>query len=88
MTLNEAQNLRAGQLIYSTQMEGSDKRPLRAKVTSVKTWATRPERVEIRVKRGLKDFFRINEQELINWDPSEAFAAELIRMKRGRGTSR
>lgn len=64
MTLQEAKNLKQGQLVYHVSKKNSDGSPMRAKVTSIKTWKRSPERVEVRVKRGLYEYAIFNENEL------------------------
>ena len=65
MTLNEAKNLRNGQTVYHTTKKNADgKTPMKAKVTSVKTWKRQPERVEVHVKRGLYEFAVFSQDEL------------------------
>ena len=64
MQLSEAKHLRVGQLIYSKTRYNSDGTAMKAKVTSVKTWKTRPAEVEVRYKRGMYEYGTINQNEL------------------------
>ena len=64
MTLNEAKNLRAGDMVYHVWKKNADGTPMWARVTSVKTWKRSPERLELRVKHGLYDYAMFNENEL------------------------
>ena len=64
MTLNEAKTLRVGDYIHCVSKFNSDGTPMRARVTSIKTWKTRPDEILIGYKHGLYDFGKINETEL------------------------
>lgn len=64
MNLQEAKQLKQGQLVYHVTKKNADGSPMRAKVTSIKTWKRSPERVEVRVKRGLYEYAIFNENEL------------------------
>lgn len=64
MNLQEAKTLKAGDYIHTPHKFNADGTPMRAKVTSVKTWKRSPERVEIRYKRGLYEYGAFNEREL------------------------
>lgn len=65
MTLTEAKQLKQGQWIYSTTKFNADgKTPMRARVTSVKTWKRNPDRVEVHVKHGLRDYCVFKETDL------------------------
>ena len=64
MTLEEAKSLTIGQTVYHTSKKNADGTPMRAKVTSVKTWKRDLERVEVHVKRGLYAFACFNERNL------------------------
>jgi len=64
MTLNEAKQLKNGQMVYHTSKKNADGTPMRAKVTSIKTWKRSPDRVEVNVKRGLYEYATFNEYEL------------------------
>lgn len=56
MTLDEAKSLRHGEMVHHVSRKNADGTPMRARVTSVKTWKTRPNEVEVHVKHGLYDY--------------------------------
>lgn len=64
MELQTAKNLRTGVYIYHVSKKNADGSPMRAKVTSIKTWKRDPGRVEIHYKRGLYEYGVITESEL------------------------
>ncbi len=64
MTLNEAKTLKNGDYIHHVTKKNHDGTPMRARVTSVKTWKTRPNEVLIGVKHGLYDYAKFSELEL------------------------
>lgn len=64
MTLNEAKALKNGDMIHHVSKLNADGTPMRARVTSVKTWKTRPLAVEVHVKHGLYDYATFDESEL------------------------
>ena len=64
MTLEEAKNLQYHEYVHSTTKKNADGSPMRAKVTSVKTWKTRPNAVEVHVKHGMYDYATFGESEL------------------------
>ena len=64
MNLQEAKTLKTGDYIHTPNKFNADGTPMRARVTSVKTWKRSPERIEIRYKRGLYEYGTINEHEL------------------------
>lgn len=66
MTLQEAKKLKQGQWVYHVRKTNADGTPMRARVTSVKTWKSKrnAHKVEVRVKHGLYDYARFNEDEL------------------------
>ena len=64
MNLQEAKTLKAGDYIHHVTKKNSDGSPMRARVTSVKTWKRSPERIEVRYKRGLYEYGTLNEREL------------------------
>jgi len=81
VTLDEAKNLCRGEWIYHRNArqggKGRATTPLRARVTSVKTWVRQPDRVEVRAVHGLKGYFTIwHERDLANWFVSERKAVE------------
>ena len=77
MTVEEAKTPRQGQTIYTygadvrKRPNKSGKRWYHARVTSVKTWKTRPDNVEVHCVYGLKDFFTLSLPEhLEHWHSS------------------
>ena len=64
MNLQEAKQLEQGDYIHHVSKKNSDGSPMRARVTSIKTWKRSPERVEVRYKRGLYEYGVITEREL------------------------
>jgi len=90
MTLDEAKNLKLGQVIYSRLWTNADGSPQRWRVNGkVKTWVRSPERVKVPLKRGLYEFSYLTETYLENFDLTEegaiAFMREsLVGFERGR----
>lgn len=64
MTLHEAKNLKSGDYIHHTIKKNADGTPMRARVTSIKTWKRSPDRIEVRCKHGLYDYAVFTENEL------------------------
>lgn len=64
MDINEAKSLKTGDTVYHTVKTNQNGTPMRARVTSIKTWKTRPDEVRVRVKRGMYDFAEFREWEL------------------------
>jgi hypothetical protein len=64
LTLLKAKALKAGTTIYAIDGRNSDGSAQRFKVLSVKTWKRDTSRIEMSLKRGLKQFLRINEDQL------------------------
>ena len=65
MDLKTAKALKQGQEIYHKTLKNADgTTPRMAKVTSVKTWKTRPNEVLVKIKRGLYQYGTINETEI------------------------
>jgi hypothetical protein len=56
MNVSEAKGLHVGAAVHLHDRFNADGTPMRARVTSVKTWKTRPEEVEVHVKHGMYDF--------------------------------
>jgi len=67
MTLFTAKNLEKGQEIYHESAKNADGTPMRAKVTSVKTWKRTLQNVEVRYKRGMAEYGSFNQGELKNY---------------------
>jgi len=64
MNLEQAKQLRNGQTVYHTVKKNADGTPMRAKVTSVKTWKRSTDRVEVGLKHGLYDYAKYDEHEI------------------------
>lgn len=64
MTLNEAKNLKPDDYIHVHDRHNSDGTPMRARITSTKTWKTRPSEILIGYKRGLYEYGKFDETEL------------------------
>ena len=64
MDLQKAKGLKAGEYVHRPDRLNADGTPMRAKVTSVKTWKRSPDRVEVRIKRGLYEYARFDETEI------------------------
>jgi hypothetical protein len=69
MTLEQAKRLAAGSYVHHVTKKNADGTPMRAKVTSVKTWKTRPDEILVNVKHGLRDFASFSERELDQIQP-------------------
>ena len=59
MTLEEAKELRVGQVIAHNTIRLRYGALYKAKVTSIKTWKTRPNDIMIGMKHGMYQFFKI-----------------------------
>lgn len=58
LTFENAKNLKPGTILnHSDARPNADGTSARFKVTSVKTWKRDPGRIEIHVKRGLREFY-------------------------------
>lgn len=64
MTLEQAKALRVGDMVHHATKKNADGTPMRARVTSVKTWKRDLSRIEVHVKHGLYDYVVFNESEL------------------------
>lgn len=64
MTVQTARNLKSGTMVYHVTKKNADGSPMRAKVTSVKAWKTRPDMVELHVKHGMYDYAVFTENDL------------------------
>jgi hypothetical protein len=64
MTLEQAKSLERGEYVHHVTKKNADGTPMRARVTSVKTWKTRPGCVEVHVKHGLYDYATFSAIEL------------------------
>lgn len=70
MTLAEAKTLKKGDMVYHITHRQSTG-PWRARVTSVKTWKTRPNEVEVHLKHGLYQYPIIYTLDLPNFTIKE-----------------
>jgi hypothetical protein len=64
MNIQEAKTLKQGQIIYHSEKKNADGTPMRARITSIKTWKRSPERIELKVKRGLYEYATFNQDEI------------------------
>jgi hypothetical protein len=64
MTLQEAKNLKWGDYIHCPTKFNADKTPMRARITSIKTWKRSPEKIEVHYKRGMYEYGIIRAHEL------------------------
>lgn len=79
MDIHTAKQLSTMQTIYAVIGDpffnrggcNSNGSAMRFTVTSVKTWKTRPDEVEVRLKRGLRDYIRIREDKLYHFSLTE-----------------
>ena len=71
MTLSQARALKAGDMIHHVSKKNADGSPMRARVTFVKIWKTRPTDIIISVKHGMYDFAKFSETELAQIEPGD-----------------
>jgi len=64
MNLETAKSLKQGDYIHTPNRFNADGTPMRARITSIKTWKTRPNEIEVRCKRGLSEYAIFHESEL------------------------
>ena len=64
MELVVAKTLTTGDFVHHNTRKNADGTPMRARVTSIKTWKRNPARIEIRYKRGMYEYGSIYEYEL------------------------
>jgi hypothetical protein len=79
LTIPQAKTLVQNSLIFDAARENADGSPKRYRVTSVKTWKTRPDHVRVNLRYGLKQHFSIDHDDknhLITLCVSEAEAIE------------
>lgn len=67
LTLAQAKSLKHGDTLYARYATNADGTPSRAKVTSVKTWKTRPNEVLVGWKHGLYTYGHFREYQLEAW---------------------
>lgn len=74
ITIDEAKNLRVGDILYHTENKNKDGSPQRWRVNGVpKTWKRSPEKVRVPMKHGLYDFDYLTETDLSLVSRSEEF---------------
>lgn len=88
MLLSEAKHLRSGQYIYAKGRYNSDGTAMKGKVTSVKTWATRPNEVLIGYKHGMYDTGKLTERDLADFTLHEPARKDPKKFTVKRGTVR
>lgn len=71
MDMHDARRLRAGSMIYPKGKYNADGTAMRARVTSVKTWKTRPTEIQIGYKHGMYDTGYLNQHDLANFTTKE-----------------
>jgi hypothetical protein len=64
LTLEAAKALRKGNYVYAIGFYDSTDEPSRYRVTSIKTWKTRPAQIEVRLKRGLDEYIMLDQTRL------------------------
>ena len=74
ITLEQAKNLKVGNIIYSIFKKDADGSPSRLRVNSKpKVWKTRLDLVQFTVKHGLYDVFRVDETDLDDFTLNDRF---------------
>jgi len=68
MNLDQAKKLRKGDQIHHIEYKNSDGTPQRYRITSIKTWKTRPDQIRLGIGRGLYEHYYITEEELKFYD--------------------
>jgi hypothetical protein len=64
MTVSEAKALKARDVLHHVRERNADGTPKRFRVTSVKTWKTRPDQIEVRVSRGMYEHYVLTQDHL------------------------
>lgn len=64
MTLKQAKLLKQGDYVHHVTKLNADNTPMRAKVTSIKTWKRSPSKIVVSVKHGMYDYAKFNEYTL------------------------
>lgn len=67
LDLETAKSLTAYDRLYSNKFTASNGGPITVRITSVKTWKSRPQDVLVKVKYGLREFFSIDQHKLNEW---------------------
>lgn len=68
--ISKAQAMAAthGDIFYHRELRNADGTPLRVRVTGkCKTWVRRPEKFELPIKHGLREYGYINHTNSIDW---------------------
>ena len=80
MNILAAKKLKQGDIIYHTSKKNADGTPMKARVTSVKTWKRDLSRIEVHVKRGLYEYAIFTEHELDQITTSKTIAERKYRV--------
>jgi len=65
MTLSEAKALKRGDMIYHKYLQNADGTAMRYRVNGkIRTWKTRPNEVQVPLKRGLYEYGHLTEENL------------------------
>ena len=65
ITLEEAKQLKTGQILYHRSLRNADEGPQRWKVNGmVKTWKRSPDEIRVPIKRGLYEFDYLTEADV------------------------
>ena len=69
ITLTQAKQLQYGDYIHHVTTKNADGTPLRAKINGKpQTWKTRPNKIRLPCKHGLKNTFQLFEYDLKDWN--------------------
>ena len=71
MTMMDARMLKKGDMVHHITRKNADGTPMRARVTSVKTWKTRPLDIVVHVKRGMYEYAAFDQNEIYQIDKGE-----------------
>ena len=71
MTLGIAKALKRGDMVHHVSRKNADGSPMRANVTSIKTWKTRPNDIDVHVKHGLYDYAIFDASSIGEIEPGE-----------------
>jgi hypothetical protein len=69
MTIERAETLKQGEYVHHVSKKNADGTPMRARVTSVKTWKTRPNEINVHIKRGMYEYAVFTADELGQIEP-------------------
>jgi len=87
MKITNVDDLYQGQTLYSTQTMGSDRRPHRAKITSMR-YVRSQGQIVITLKHGLYTWIRVPESDLAEWDTSENDALAAVALLQSKKLER